>query len=159
MATSDGLTGLPNRRHFMDNARRELLVARRSDQPLSVLILDIDYFKRINDKNGHAIGDSVLRRFAEVATGSLRASDLISRIGGEEFALVLPGMELPAAVAVAEKLRLAVAEDRSENLPTLTVSIGIAMLEPDDQGIDDVLRRADRPLYAAKQGGRNRVAS
>jgi diguanylate cyclase (GGDEF)-like protein len=157
MATSDSLTGLANRRHFMANARREFLLARRSGQPLSVLILDIDHFKQINDKNGHAVGDSVLRRFAEVGSGALRASDLLSRIGGEEFALVLPGMEVSAALAVAEKLRLAVAEDRSEGLPPLTVSIGIGTLAPEDQGIDDVLRRADHALYAAKQGGRNRV--
>jgi diguanylate cyclase (GGDEF)-like protein len=158
MATRDSLTGLSNRRHFMDMGNRELLLARRSGRPLSVVMLDLDHFKSVNDTYGHAVGDLVLKRFAAIAPVTLRNSDVIGRIGGEEFALMLREMPPRDAAAVAEKLRAAVAADRSEGLPAFTVSIGVSGVDASDASLDDVLRRADKALYAAKADGRNRVA-
>jgi diguanylate cyclase (GGDEF)-like protein len=157
LATRDSLTGLANRRHFMDVGNRELLLARRSGRPLSVVMLDLDHFKSVNDTYGHAVGDLVLKRFAGIALATLRNSDIIGRIGGEEFALILREMSPPDAGAVAEKLRAAIAADRSEGLPAFTVSIGISVVDANDKSLDDVLRRADKALYAAKAQGRNRV--
>lgn len=159
IATSDELTGLANRRHFMDNAQRAWLLARRNKEPFSAFIVDIDHFRRVNDFGGHEIGDQVLRRFAEIATDTLRSSDLMGRIGGEEFALVLPDMETAGAALVAEKLRQAVAGERSETLPRMTVSVGVSTAMPEDKSVEDVLRRADVALHEAKRAGRNRVAS
>ena len=158
MATRDSLTGLANRRHFMDVGNRELLLARRSGRPFCMVMLDLDHFKSVNDTYGHAVGDRVLKRFADITLATLRASDIIGRIGGEEFALVLREMSPSGAAVVAEKLRAAVADDHSEGLPAFTVSIGISVIEPGDKSLDDVLRRADMALYTAKKDGRNRVA-
>jgi len=159
MATRDGLTGLSNRRDFMDRASHDLLLARQSGKPLSAIVLDLDHFKKINDHYGHAVGDAVLRRFAEISTTALRPRNAMSRIGGEEFALVLPDTALPDAMAVAERLRNVVANDRSASLPVFTLSVGVSALEAGDKSIDDVLSRADRALYKAKKDGRNRVAT
>ncbi len=158
LATRDALTGLANRRHFIENATREIALARRAQKPLFAVLIDLDHFKRINDTHGHAVGDLVLRRFADLATTSLRGTDMISRIGGEEFALVLSEMDLSGARTVAEKLCSVVAGDHSDGLPDFTISAGVSALLPDDQGIDDLLRRADDALYTAKREGRNRVA-
>ncbi|NYE27581.1 diguanylate cyclase (GGDEF)-like protein [Rhodanobacter sp. K2T2] len=158
LATRDSLTGLANRRHFMDVGNRELLLASRSGRPLSVAMLDLDHFKSVNDTYGHAVGDLVLKRFASLALATLRSSDIVGRIGGEEFALILREMSPFDASAVAEKLRVAAAADRSEGLPVFTVSIGISVANANDRSLDDVLRRADKALYAAKVEGRNRVA-
>lgn len=158
MATRDSLTGLANRRHFMDVGARELALAQRSGRPLCVVMLDLDHFKQVNDTHGHAVGDQVLRRFASLAQATLRGSDLLGRIGGEEFALMLREIDPSGARVVAEKLRRAVAEDHADGLPTFTVSLGISMATSEDHHIDDVLRRADAALYQAKESGRNRVA-
>lgn len=158
LATRDSLTGLANRRHFMDVGNRELLLASRSGRPLSVAMLDLDHFKSVNDTYGHAVGDLVLKRFASLALATLRSSDIVGRIGGEEFALILREMSPFDASALAEKLRAAAAADRSEGLPVFTVSIGISVANANDRSLDDVLRRADKALYAAKVEGRNRVA-
>jgi diguanylate cyclase (GGDEF)-like protein len=158
MATRDSLTGLANRRHFMDVGARELALAHRTRRPLCVVMLDLDHFKQINDTHGHAAGDSVLRRFAGLALSTLRGSDLLGRIGGEEFALLLREIDLSGSQVVAEKLRKAIADDHADGLPTFTVSIGISMMTAEDRDIDDVLRRADAALYQAKESGRNRVA-
>jgi len=157
LATRDSLTGLANRRHFMDVGNRELVLASRSGRPLSVAMLDLDHFKSVNDTYGHAVGDLVLKRFASLALATLRSSDIVGRIGGEEFALILREMSPFDASAVAEKLRAAAAADRSEGLPVFTVSIGISVANANDRSLDDVLRRADKALYAAKVEGRNRV--
>ncbi len=157
LATRDSLTGLVNRRHFMDVGNRELQLARRSGRPLSVVMLDLDHFKSVNDTYGHAVGDLVLKRFASIAMATLRTSDVIGRIGGEEFALMLREMSPSEGTLVAEKLRAAVAADRSEGLPAFTVSIGISAVDAADKSLDDALRRADKALYAAKGGGRNRI--
>jgi diguanylate cyclase (GGDEF)-like protein len=157
MATRDSLTGLANRRQFMDVGNRELQLSRRSGRPMCVVMLDLDHFKSVNDTYGHAIGDLVLKRFASIALGTLRGSDIIGRIGGEEFALILREMAASAAAGVAEKLRAAVANDRSDGLPAFTVSIGVAVIGMEDKSVDDLLRRADKALYQAKAEGRNRV--
>ncbi|WP_198670424.1 diguanylate cyclase [Oceanicella sp. SM1341] len=158
MATQDGLTGLPNRRHFMETADRQFQIARRTGQPLAALVLDLDHFKQINDTHGHATGDAVLRHFAEVATRVLRAGDMISRTGGEEFALMLPLMNRSGALTVAEKLRQAIAEQPDEALPAITVSVGVSISDPADRSVEELLRRADKALYDAKAAGRNRVS-
>lgn len=158
LATSDDLTGLASRRHFIETAERDLKMARRAGKRIAAIVLDLDHFKAINDARGHAIGDAVLRRFGEIVTALLRQSDLVGRTGGEEFAILLPDTDLAGASIVGEKLRRAVAEDRSGNLPSVTVSVGLAVLRADDHNIDDLLRRADKALYQAKSDGRNRVA-
>lgn len=157
MATRDSLTGLPNRRHFVDAADQALTRARQDGGDLSCLLIDLDHFKSINDRFGHATGDAVLIRFGELAMGSLRQDDLIGRTGGEEFAVFLPGAGQAGAMLVAEKLRAALELDRQPGLPPFTASIGVTSLCPGDRNVADLLARADAALYAAKGSGRNRV--
>lgn len=157
LARTDALTALPNRRQFFRTAELALADARRDGTPLALLALDVDHFKRINDQGGHQLGDTVLREVAQCCRDSLRASDLAARIGGEEFALILPGTDLSQAQQLAERLRERIAKLQ---LPaSVTVSIGCAALEAQMPGVDALLARADDALYAAKQGGRNRVSS
>ncbi|OHX12662.1 hypothetical protein BI347_03450 [Chromobacterium sphagni] len=162
LATQDGLTELNNRRQFIELADREIERSRRNDGPLTVLMMDLDHFKDINDLHGHAQGDDVIRHFAQLCREVLRASDLCGRLGGEEFAAVLPDTRLEDALLVAERLRAAVAATR---LPGgngelgYTVSIGAAMRQPAESDIDEVLGRADKLLYQAKRTGRNRICS
>jgi diguanylate cyclase (GGDEF)-like protein len=159
-ASTDELTGLPNRRGFLQAA--EMLVARQLQKqaPVSVLMFDLDHFKRINDRFGHAIGDAALRTFGTTASGNMRATDIVGRLGGEEFAAILPGTIEEAAI-VAERVRLAFeaaglvvegAELRA------TVSIGAASGAP-GSAVARLLARADAALYRAKATGRNRVVS
>lgn len=160
-ATTDSLTGLANRRHFLDQCEREMERARRYGRPLSVAIFDVDLFKRINDGYGHAVGDEVLRAITASATAALRDSDLCGRLGGEEFGLLLPETDLTGAVDLAERLRAAVAATpiRANDAPlTATVSIGLAALSEADTSIDALFARADSALYRAKNSGRDRVA-
>ena len=159
LASTDTLTGLPNRRVFLERARTELALARRSGRPLSLLMLDIDHFKRVNDEHGHDVGDRALRLFAATTTGVVRQTDALGRLGGEEFGVLLPDTLADGAELVAEKLRAAVASARGEGVPPLTVSIGLAQLHRSDRELDNLLRRADAALYAAKDGGRDRVAT
>jgi diguanylate cyclase (GGDEF)-like protein len=162
LARTDSLTDLPNRRHFMEAAAQELARAARFGGTLTVLMLDLDHFKRVNDTYGHKTGDAVLQRLAEVCRAALREIDLPARLGGEEFAVLLPNTDHAAALDVAERLRQAVAAmeiptERSP-APQITVSIGVAELDPSMPGIDALLNRADRALYRAKREGRNRVS-
>ncbi len=161
MATTDFLTGLLNRRHFLSTMEGELNRLKRFDIPrAAVLMLDLDHFKRVNDTYGHAAGDAVLKHFAGLIRVELRKVDNGGRIGGEEFAILLLGAELNAALAFAERLRNTVHGtplDFEGQRIAITVSIGIAMLSPDDAGPDDALTRADKALYEAKHSGRNRV--
>ena len=161
MAATDFLTGLANRRHFLARLDQELArVHRHEGQCASVLMLDSDHFKQVNDTFGHATGDKVLRHLAVLMQNELRKIDTAGRVGGEEFAVILPGADLPAAEIFAERLRKKVAgtpmvqEDRA--IP-LTVSIGVAGMNASDASADDALVRADRALYRAKECGRNRV--
>lgn len=159
MAATDGLTGILNRRRFMELAADELGRAHRYGRPLGVIMFDVDHFKAVNDARGHAAGDKVLRSLTAVARETLRGADILGRIGGEEFAVLLPETGLPAAVRAAERLRRA-AESMSlladGGLFNVTVSLGVALLQ-EDEILEDFLKRADQALYRAKQGGRNRV--
>jgi len=160
LATTDALTGLANRRHFMEQAEREFEHARRYFAPLSALMLDIDHFKQVNDTYGHAAGDAVLRMVAEVCAAALRKVDVIGRYGGEEFAALLPETRLKDAARVAERLALAVSDlpfDIQGRLLHVTVSVGVAeALGPGDT-LARMIDRADQAMYRAKQAGRNRV--
>lgn len=158
LATTDTLTGLANRRHFLAQAEREVERIRRFAEPAALLILDLDHFKNINDQHGHAAGDAALKAFAQVVTDSLRKTDQAGRLGGEEFAILLPETTPDAAHSFAERLRQNVASMHiafDDMTLGITVSIGVTNLCPED--IEATLRRADRALYLAKEGGRNRV--
>jgi diguanylate cyclase (GGDEF)-like protein len=159
LATIDSLTGMLNRRAFFERADNARQLAMRLRKPIALLMLDIDHFKQLNDGFGHACGDEALRMFADTARGALRDHDLIGRLGGEEFALALPGTTLDGALEAAERLRLAVAHAPMLGCaPTyrMTVSIGVVMIDAFEE-LTAALARADHALYAAKTGGRNRV--
>jgi diguanylate cyclase (GGDEF)-like protein len=158
VAMHDGLTNLANRKYFMEAAERELLIAQRYGLPLSLLMIDIDHFKNINDTYGHATGDAVLTNFSEVALQTLRSTDIIGRIGGEEFAVLLPATDMDNAHQVAGKILLAVsaAQFAHQDL-TITVSIGLATMNEGDNQMDTIMQRADYALYEAKENGRNQI--
>ncbi|MFV3128072.1 diguanylate cyclase [Niveispirillum sp. KHB5.9] len=158
LASQDGLTGLPNRRAFLDQAQAELARARVTGLPLSLLMLDIDHFKAINDRFGHAAGDASLIAFCNACRATLREQDVMGRLGGEEFAVLLGDTEIGGALATAERLRAAVEERGADTVERhfLTVSVGVATLSG-DENLDQLLIRADRALYTAKMEGRNRV--
>jgi diguanylate cyclase (GGDEF)-like protein len=160
LATRDSLTGTYNRRHFASALDAEWNRYRRYQRPLSLLVLDIDHFKSINDTYGHDVGDQVIIHFARSCESQIRASDVLARIGGEEFALILPETHIREACTAAERLRSTVnrrtASTRGGEL-TITVSIGAAEATPDMIDPAQLLKRADEALYAAKRGGRNRV--
>jgi diguanylate cyclase (GGDEF)-like protein len=157
LATVDQLTGLRNRRWLDDAFERQLVRAVRTAQPMSVMMIDIDHFKQLNDAHGHAYGDCVLRRVAQTLADGLRPQDLAARYGGEEFAVLLPGISEEHAVAIAERIREAVQEDGTAAGQPVTVSIGIAS-RSGDQPLTALLDRADEALYRAKNAGRNRSA-
>jgi len=161
LAQTDFLTNLANRRHFMALAEQELSRTLRYGGPLSVLMMDVDHFKRVNDTYGHKTGDLVLRSFADLSRHALREVDAIGRIGGEEFAVVLPQTDAREALDAAERLRK-LTEDAEialeQGLPLhFTVSIGVATLAGTSTNIDTLLSQADQALYKAKKSGRNRV--
>lgn len=158
LATTDPLTGLSNRRHFFERGAQELRRAARYRRPLALLMLDIDHFKSVNDRYGHEAGDAVLRDLAERLRAGLRTSDLAGRIGGEEFAVLLPETTAEQAELLAERLRAAIAADPLGPDLGITVSLGVALAVPaSEETLDPVLRRADAALYRAKAGGRNQV--
>ncbi|QNP41850.1 tetratricopeptide repeat-containing diguanylate cyclase [Lysobacter solisilvae (ex Woo and Kim 2020)] len=161
LALTDALTGVANRRHVEVAAEQAVEQARTLGEPLSVLTFDLDWFKRINDGHGHASGDQVLVRVARACESVLRSKDLLGRMGGEEFIVLLPNTSSDAALLVAERLRDSVHRlDLSDVASELavTISLGLAMLRPQDDGVHDVIDRADAALYRAKEAGRNRVA-
>jgi diguanylate cyclase (GGDEF)-like protein len=160
LARRDALTGLANRRAFEEALRREVARARRSGDALSVVALDVDNFKRVNDTHGHAAGDVALAEVAARAQRALRAEDLLARVGGEELAALLPGATLAAAAEVAERIRHAVCESSipvGTTAVSLTVSLGCASLDAEEREAAPLLARADARLYDAKRAGRNRV--
>lgn len=160
LATTDALTGLLNRRYFLDKLTQELKRLRRSKAGAVLLALDVDFFKAVNDTHGHAAGDRVLKHFAFTLKASLRDVDLIGRLGGEEFGILLPGTDPATGLTVAERLREAVALSpvRVQNTRLrITVSIGVTDLDAKDEHIDQALQRADQALYVAKGAGRNGV--
>ena len=159
-ASTDSLTGISNRRYFLAQAEQELRRSRRFARPMSVMMIDVDHFKSINDKLGHAVGDAVLQGVVKRSLESLRQSDSLGRVGGEEFAVILPETSLVAATEVAERLRQHLAERpiiAEREAITCTASVGVAQLTAKDGSIDALLGRADAALYAAKKGGRNKV--
>ncbi len=162
-ASIDSLTGISNRRHFYERGEIEVKRALRHSTTLAALMLDADHFKKVNDTYGHDVGDRVLKEFASIMRQTLREVDVFARIGGEEFAVLLPNTDDSKALDVAERLRLKL-EQCELPLPEggnirFTVSIGLAMLAPAEQRLDSLLKKADTALYQAKQQGRNRVVS
>ncbi len=161
MATTDPLTGIPNRRHFMDQADRHLKLAIRHKEPFSVLMFDLDLFKKINDTYGHETGDAVLKKVAASISECMRNTDIIGRIGGEEFAIALPNTGAEAAFTSAERLRIAIMEQKveAEGIDvTFTASMGISELDNENQTLEDLLKQADEALYTSKNNGRNQVS-
>jgi diguanylate cyclase (GGDEF)-like protein len=160
LATTDPLTGLSNRRQFLARLTEEFGRVQRFGRTSSVLMLDLDRFKRINDTYGHAAGDAALKHFAALIVNALRKIDTAGRLGGEEFAIILPGADATAARISAERLCEIVAKTPfmyGGNVIPLAVSIGIASTDAHDSAPDVVLARADKALYRAKGNGRNRV--
>jgi two-component system cell cycle response regulator len=159
MSMTDALTGLLNRYGLQRALQRELAEARRYARPLSCLLLDVDFFKSVNDTHGHAAGDAALMQAARVLSESVRGSDVVCRYGGEEFLVLAPETDARGAHALAEKMRLSVAArlfgDGERAFP-LTLSAGVAELRPGESG-NDMIARADLALYQAKQRGRDRV--
>jgi len=160
LAMHDSLTGVMNRNQFFERAGGELRRAQRYRKPLAMVMLDLDHFKRINDVHGHGAGDAVLTTACQLWMSELRSLDLLARIGGEEFALLMPDSPLTAAQVAAERLRAltsdAVVTFQGQEI-RCTVSGGIAMVDPDDSSIEAALHRADLALYRAKKAGRNRL--
>jgi diguanylate cyclase (GGDEF)-like protein len=157
-AATDGLTGLPNKRAVTDALKRTVAQASTTQAPLALLLIDLDHFKQINDTRGHAVGDQVLANVGAMLRSVLRAQDFAGRNGGEEFAVLLPDTEIATALAVAERIRIAVAEI---SLPgsdvSVTASIGVAGFPDHASTVDRLERLADAALYLAKRQGRNRV--
>lgn len=162
MTIVDGLTQIHNKRALFEALEKELMRARRYERDLSLLMFDIDFFKRINDQYGHLAGDHVLRELARIVQERIRREEVFARYGGEEFVILLPETPLPGAAALAESLRARVANHafvfQGERIP-VTVSIGTALLGENDKVASDLIQRADEKLYEAKRGGRNRVCS
>ena len=160
IAIQDQLTGLLNRRGFEEYGGRAFASARRAGAPMSVIMTDIDRFKYINDKFGHAAGDTALAHFARLVSETRREEDVVARVGGEEFALLLPGTELRDAMAIADQLCTKIGSTpldmTSASLP-MTSSFGVAAISEKDTTLDDVVLRADRALYRSKRAGRNQV--
>lgn len=160
LASTDPLTGLLNRRRFMELAAAEQLRAGRHKRPLSLLLIDLDHFKRVNDDYGHRMGDAVLRTAATVVSGAVRGSDLAARFGGEELVLLLPETDLAGAVGMAERLRQAFAAATTSLDGTevrVTASVGVAAWRGQGESLDNLIHRADQALYAAKHAGRDKV--
>jgi diguanylate cyclase (GGDEF)-like protein len=159
-ASTDPLTGVPNRRAVIDTGNTLIRTKAAPDRPVAALMFDLDFFKAINDRFGHAIGDRVLKVFANTATANLRSTDIFGRLGGEEFAAILPNMDIDAAVAAAERVRTAFAQAASEidGHPVHgSLSAGITVTTDSGTNLDSLLSIADEALYVAKANGRNRV--
>lgn len=156
MATHDQLTGLYNRHYLSDVLDKKVSQIKRHSEPLSVIIVDIDHFKKVNDTFGHLMGDQVLQAVANVMDASARKGDVAARFGGEEFIIVLDNCTAQDALVKAEKLRSTIAALHPQEI-SVTASFGVAQLEDDTQRYEDLLKNADTALYVAKEEGRNRV--
>lgn len=161
LAATDPLTGCFNRREFSAIAEREALRASRYHHPLSILMLDLDYFKRLNDTYGHAAGDKALQRFTMICTNALRNVDIFGRWGGEEFVALLPETDLQGATVIAERLRKLTSDNIltfNDHKINFSVSIGIAEFKDGETTVDTAMSRADTAVYDAKKAGRNRIS-
>ncbi|MGE5319966.1 MAG: GGDEF domain-containing protein [Hyphomicrobiaceae bacterium] len=159
-AREDFLTGAVNLRTFYELADQEFARFKRTGEAFSLLVLDLDRFKKINDTLGHEAGDDALRKFVQIVTANLREQDIFARAGGDEFRLLLPGTPPSGAIVLAEKIRREVSRvslDAPNGSVPLSMSAGLCRCHPDDTGIDDIVRRADAALYEAKAAGRNAV--
>jgi diguanylate cyclase (GGDEF)-like protein len=161
-ATTDMLTGLHNRRYFQDQSAREIELSKRHHRNMSVIMLDVDHFKKFNDTYGHAIGDEVLKVMGKVLPETVRLSDIPARYGGEEFVVLCPDTDSQGAAIVAERIRHAISQVKMYDLEgkpvrQITASLGVASLIPPDERVAEMLERADIALYACKAGGRNQV--
>ena len=162
LATVDPLTGVFNRRTMTELANREIAASKRHGRPLSLLILDIDHFKNINDQFGHEAGDLALVRFVQLLAEMMRETDVLARIGGEEFAMILPDASESSALALAERVRQRLSDSGFvvSGWPVpLQASIGVGTLGPDISNLEALLREADRAMYQAKRAGRNRIVA
>jgi diguanylate cyclase (GGDEF)-like protein len=159
-ASTDSLTGVMSRRSFGEQAAREIARSNRHGEPLSCALIDIDHFKTINDTYGHGVGDLALKNLAKICSAALRACDYIGCIGGEEFAILLPATDLPTALEVAERLRIAIetaAIEAADSRINITARIGVAGFDTPLDNFEMLLKKADVAMYAAKNSGRNRV--
>jgi two-component system, cell cycle response regulator len=164
MAITDALTGLHNRRYMESHLSTLVEQAASRGKPLTVLVLDIDYFKSVNDTHGHDAGDEVLREFSQRLKKSIRGIDLACRYGGEEFVVVMPETDMAVATMVAERLRRRIASEpfpisQGANAVEVTISIGLAARHSVSDNAANILKRADQALYRAKRDGRNRVVA
>ena len=160
LATTDPLTALPNRRYFLEVANLEAVRVNRFGAEASVVMVDLDHFKSVNDTYGHGVGDETLRQITQLCAKSLRQIDVLARIGGEEFVIMLPGTNEAGGVRLAEKLRHLIFQTPvkvGNNQFNVTASFGVAEILAGESEIDACLDRADSALYVAKQSGRNRV--
>jgi len=161
MMITDGLTGIPNKRFFQEALKRELARSARHKRPLSAAVLDVDFFKKINDKHGHLAGDAILREVCGRVKATIRADEVFARVGGEEFVVLLPETPLADATKFAERIRKLVADTPVEvdKVPIpVTISVGLAFTDGDKNvTAEELIGRADKKLYEAKNAGRNRV--
>jgi diguanylate cyclase (GGDEF)-like protein len=160
MATTDFLTGIANIRLFSEAGEREVQHAHRYKRHLALLMIDLDHFKKVNDKYGHPIGDKILVAFTRICKKSLRKVDIFGRLGGEEFAILLPETDINGGRKLAERLRTTIEKSRikvDDETFHITVSIGVTELLPDDNQLGVALKRADDTMYEAKRKGRNQV--
>ena len=161
-ANIDMLTGLYNRRFMEDYARKIFAIARRRENPVGIIMMDLDHFKTFNDVYGHEIGDRILRYFAKAVTAPMRETNLVARYGGEEFAVILPDTTVQACQLVAERIRkvvmlMVVPSNTDKPLPQVTVSMGISVFPDHGQTMEEVIQASDKALYESKRGGRNRI--
>ncbi len=156
-AVTDGLTGLYNRRYFEEYLAKEVTRSRRSGQPFSIIGIDLDFLKQINDKYGHIFGDVAIKSVAEVLKSNARAIDTAARMGGEEFNVVLPGVSSDGAMIAAERIRKAIEDMELETIGHITASIGVASFLEHSDNIEEVLELTDQAMYMSKRNGRNRV--
>jgi len=162
MATTDELTRLANRRYFMERFNSEFDRVKRYESKFSLLMIDIDHFKNINDTFGHKAGDKALQEAATIMKKSLRSSDIIGRVGGEEFSVLLPETDINSALYIAERLRNKVEKstiDHEDVKISITISIGTTQSDAGDHSVDDIIIRADKAMYNAKNEGRNKISS
>lgn len=155
ISNTDKLTGIGNRRYFQEKLEEQIELYQKEEKIFSLLIIDIDYFKKVNDTYGHQIGDIVLEKLAHILKNKIRLEDIVARFGGEEFTIILPNTDEEEAMLIAERLNLAVEASEWQQISSLTVSIGVATFTDNDTELS-IVKNADKALYYSKEKGRNR---